>query len=375
VAARRPDLPEATGEVFDRALAKEPRERYPSGAAFAAALSEVLGSKTFDRATLRPSQSSRVVPGQPVRADSRQKKGKPWIWLAAGVVGLALIGALMFLVLRGNDGQKATPVPTRVAGLKPTDTAQAVPTAAPVIPKPTAEPTSTATPSPTATLTKTPTARPTNTPTRTPTLVPTASPTIDVQDILFQDDFSTNENDWMVGEYSSEWSDGEHTLAGGKYQIFMDSKQDAARWTYLPDLSVKNFTLTFDVTLIDTAGDFSSGAPAAVIQLRHNSSGDYYRLFFDDDAYKILVKQDGEYETVVDWTKNSAIKLEPGVENNFAITIDVTTISLFANGEKVAAVDDETLRARGKIGLGGALFEADQQAVFEFDNLVVTKPR
>jgi secreted protein with Ig-like and vWFA domain len=53
---------------------------------------------------------------------------------------------------------------------------------------------------------------------------------------------------------------------------------------------------------------------------------------------------------------------------------DVTTVTLYANGEELTAVDDATLRPRGKIGLGGALFEANQKATFEFDNLIVTTP-
>jgi hypothetical protein len=103
-----------------------------------------------------------------------------------------------------------------------------------------------------------PTARPTDTPTSVPTAIPTASPTVDVQDIIFQDDFSTGQNDWTVGEYSSEWSIGEHTIADGKYRIAVESKQGAARWTYVPELTAKNFALTFDATLVKTVGDFSS---------------------------------------------------------------------------------------------------------------------
>ncbi len=98
IRARRPDLPPALQNVINRALAKDPAHRYPTGAALAADLRRVAGGG-------RPSP----FVGAPVG-----KKGTPaWIWLIA-LVGLALAG---FVFLSGGGaGSKDD----RMTGIRPT---------------------------------------------------------------------------------------------------------------------------------------------------------------------------------------------------------------------------------------------------------------
>ncbi|NIV32984.1 MAG: hypothetical protein GWN58_27130 [Anaerolineae bacterium] len=43
IRARAPNLPEALAQVMDRALAKTPQERYPTGATLAQAVEEAWG--------------------------------------------------------------------------------------------------------------------------------------------------------------------------------------------------------------------------------------------------------------------------------------------------------------------------------------------
>jgi hypothetical protein len=95
-------------------------------------------------------------------------------------------------------------------------------------------------------------------------------------------------------------------------------------------------------------------------------------VLFDNDQYKVMVSRNENDVTLVDWTKNAAVRLEEGVENTFSIVLKGSTFVFFANGQQLTTVDDTTIKGIGQVGLGAALFEAKQTATFEFDNLVIT---
>jgi serine/threonine-protein kinase len=100
---RRPDVtyPEGLEEVVMAALAKKPEDRYPSAAAFAAALESVLqadagegGSITLPTPAPPAPKHEPARPIEPVRAPPKPKT--PWIMLGVGVV-LALVGVIALL--------------------------------------------------------------------------------------------------------------------------------------------------------------------------------------------------------------------------------------------------------------------------------------
>jgi serine/threonine protein kinase len=177
------DLPPACERVIERALAKDPEERYPTAAALAAAVAGLAQAEPMapptrpGRASLPPADTLPAAPS----ADRPRWRIPGWAWAVAGLVlivalAVALAGNLELLGLGADD---ATPTKTLEAPL--TEEAVAVaeapsqtPSAAPSATR-TAQPTPTATPSPSHTAEPTPTRTPTASP--SPSQTPTVTPT------------------------------------------------------------------------------------------------------------------------------------------------------------------------------------------------------
>jgi eukaryotic-like serine/threonine-protein kinase len=163
-----PDVPAPVRALVERALAKDPADRFPDGAAVAAAVRAVAHGGALppsaattqlvpgagDRTTVLPTlggaaaggprtgpqTAPRTMPplaGPPVDArddgyddlgpDQGQPRRRLGLWALAGLLLLLVVGGVAFLLTRGNepgDGGTATP---------PATSAPAVPTSAPAV--------------------------------------------------------------------------------------------------------------------------------------------------------------------------------------------------------------------------------------------------
>jgi serine/threonine-protein kinase len=183
------DVPADLAAVVHKALSKNPADRYPDGAAFAAAL---RGGLTAATAVVPPesptTDSTQVLPATPAQpagapvpppADRKKGRGKA-AWLVPLIV-LLLVAAIVIAAVALNSGDDDTEPPPSDDTSEPTRSEQSPtePTETPTEPTtpPTTEPTTPPTTEPTTPPT-TPTTPPTTptTPPTTPTTPPT-SPT------------------------------------------------------------------------------------------------------------------------------------------------------------------------------------------------------
>jgi serine/threonine protein kinase/formylglycine-generating enzyme required for sulfatase activity len=112
ITARYPGLPPAVDAVLHRALAKEPRERYASGIAFVTALAGALERQALARTVPPRSRVPEVVQAHPAPSVPQPVWAVPWVWIAGGVVVLALVGVSFLVVLSGGGGDDQRPNPT-----------------------------------------------------------------------------------------------------------------------------------------------------------------------------------------------------------------------------------------------------------------------
>ncbi|MBZ0307125.1 MAG: SH3 domain-containing protein [Anaerolineae bacterium] len=270
----RPQTPEAVTLVLERALAKEPGDRFPTVTAFAQAFQSAISGQegestgffAFKVQQERPNVPASPLPpatptpaayqhqpttvqtpppaAPPPAAPPSSGGRSPLIWIMGGII-LVLAVAVMALLASMNNGnqQGGTPVgqapsQTPAEGVTAEATAEVVVEAASSTPTPrptdTIAPSATRTPRPTLTPSRTPTVtrtptrtpRPTNTSSRTPTITrtprPTATPlpTSSVMnggvEVTFQDDFNGNglTNRWTIWNRRPQVSNGAMIFEG-----------------------------------------------------------------------------------------------------------------------------------------------------------------
>jgi serine/threonine protein kinase len=163
-----PYLPEAMDAIFERALAKNPANRYQSCAEFIAALQEAAGSEVRDPAFAQTMAAvalpnpRAVEPDAPTmlrKSDGRtapaapKSRSRTAVVLAAVVAALAIAGGSFatYLLTRGGSDTTAAPVASSPVATLPTATTSLVPATTP----PVTITTSATTTAPTVTVTST----------------------------------------------------------------------------------------------------------------------------------------------------------------------------------------------------------------------------
>jgi serine/threonine-protein kinase len=185
-----PDVPADLAAVVRKALSKDPADRYPDGAAFAAAL---RGGLTAATAVVPPetprTDSTQVLPatpaqptGPPVPPPTDRKKARSKAFWLVPLIVLLLVAAIVIAAFALSSGDDDNEPPPSDETSEPTQSEQSPtePTETPTEPTtpPTTEPTTPPTTEPTTppTTPTTPTTPPT-TPTTPPT-TPTTPPTV-----------------------------------------------------------------------------------------------------------------------------------------------------------------------------------------------------
>lgn len=128
-----PDLPPAVDAILNKAMAKRPQDRYQSAAELRAAVQRAVNGEEPEGAgqaarnedelqrtqRLQPETAAAAIetPSTTEPKPARTKGKRPFLPLAAGVVGLLVVLAVMGFIFLNGDGDSAdvTTVPTQVA--------------------------------------------------------------------------------------------------------------------------------------------------------------------------------------------------------------------------------------------------------------------
>ncbi len=209
--------------------------------------------------------------------------------------------------------------------------------------------------------TNTPAPPPSRTPTSpAPTSTPLSIPIPQSGDALLEDDFESDDSGWEIGEYDA----GNVGYADGVYFV-TSVEQNSTMW----GVAYRTFG---DVSISVDASQISAGPEdnnAYGIICREQGNGDgYYLRISGDGFYSILKADDGEFDTLVDWTTSSAIQ-EGNSTNRIRVVCNGSILSLYVNDQLLATAEDSTF-AEGDISLTATTYEEEATEI-HFDNLVV----
>jgi DNA-binding beta-propeller fold protein YncE len=115
-----PEIPEQLEEVIERAVSKDPEDRYPSAGALIAAARERQGSSLRPTGVLSAGEEGRTRPLRASRPGLPGLSRRAWQWVGAGVAVLAAVAAVAAMLLGGEDVSVSDPIaigspPLRIA--------------------------------------------------------------------------------------------------------------------------------------------------------------------------------------------------------------------------------------------------------------------
>lgn len=230
--------------------------------------------------------------------------------------------------------------------------------------EPEAAPTEEPTAEPTEEATEEPTAEPTEEPATEPTEEAMAEPL--EEGVLFAETFDSDANGWATGEFEDDLSQREILIEDGRYVFDLQAVETVYAEEVLPDQTFSDFILTVEATPSGQGEHYSYG-----VIFRLDAEGNGYAFEVGNDGLYSVMRYDGEWTALQDWTLTEAII--PGETNELTVAAEGNTMSFYVNGQGLTMVEDETV-AEGQIGLVVEIFEEGESASVEFDNLVVREP-
>jgi len=237
-------------------------------------------------------------------------------------------------------------------------------------------------PSPTATPTITHTTTPTHTstPTETPTPTPNLTATIQVQNalatatnaadkwhILIKDTFDSNKNKWQIKPSDSEFARTTYEIADGKYTWDITAHKAFIGWVSVNTKAEGDFYLSAEIKQ-------SSGPDSADygVIFREDTDSNFYYFGINKQGQYVLYLYNQEWSTLIDWTQSELIR--PGESNRITVIGEGSNFIFFVNDQYLTEITDDTIKS-GITALAIELTDADDHAVFEFDNVELRTPK
>lgn len=183
--------------------------------------------------------------------------------------------------------------------------------------------------------------------------------------VLLEDDFSDPDSGWEEGEYpggSVGYENGVYavTAAGGEGRMWGLANE------YFEDIIIE-----VDATQIAAPANDNNAYGVVCREQGDEDGSEYYLLISGDGAYAIAKIEGEEVEYLAGWTASDAVR-QGNATNHIRAVCDGSTLTLFANGERLATAEDVTFEG-GDIAFTATSLE-DEPTVIHFDNLVAREP-
>jgi hypothetical protein len=159
--------------------------------------------------------------------------------------------------------------------------------------------------------------------------------------LILHDDFTSEETGWETSETAA----GSVRYDYGAFIIHVAAASQTL-WSTIP---VEVGDLSFSIQAEQTAGDLQN---AYGLLFRFRDQNNFYAFLANGDGkYALLVKLNGQWSAIQDWTSASAI--QRGDANFLRVEARGARIALYANDSLLTTVQDDKL-SKGRVGLVAA---------------------
>ncbi len=181
--------------------------------------------------------------------------------------------------------------------------------------------------------------------------------------LAYEDDFSDSFGGWddAFDAYTTK------QYGNNRYQIEVTASNLVA-WG-LANRDVADFEVQVEARREDGAEDNSYG-----LLFRFEDRNNFYRFDISGDGFFLVSKfVDGNWNTLVDWTEAPNLNTELGADNILKVSAFGPNITVWANGQPLATVEDDSL-AHGNFGFFASTF-GEPYIWVSYDNLKMWVPK
>ena len=184
--------------------------------------------------------------------------------------------------------------------------------------------------------------------------------------LVLADDFASERNGWGTEASDDERAKSLIEVKDGKYVWDISTHKLAITWETADTTSLGDFTLAVDAKQIGGPTNAEYG-----VIFREDVDYDFYYFAINNlGQYTLLLWYD-DWITLINYTRSELI--HPNQSNRIGVIAHGSHFIFSINGERLVEYTSDRIKT-GKVGLIGALFRSNEQAVFEFDNFEVRAP-
>ncbi|MCJ7622399.1 MAG: DUF1080 domain-containing protein [Anaerolineaceae bacterium] len=186
--------------------------------------------------------------------------------------------------------------------------------------------------------------------------------------LIFKDQFDSNENDWDLGLREADSSSFQPDIEDGKLYFLSKSKTDipANDLRAAGNTTYSDFVLSFDVELINGY----NSSPAYGVFFRYTGDSNYYGFVITEYFYGFFITKGATYRTIIDWKNHSVLK--PNDVNHITVVAIGSEFAFIVNEKTLEIIRDNELNT-GRAGIYVQTSGPDD-VLIEFDNLKIWVP-
>jgi hypothetical protein len=187
------------------------------------------------------------------------------------------------------------------------------------------------------------------------------------EQVLLDDNFDSNANQWTEGSYDDEY--GKTTFViNGEYVWDIVAKKGVNQKSWAEKAPmVKDFISSVDAIHVSGAENASYG----ILFRIKDTNNLYYFAISDLGYYYVGSLTDGKWTTLIDWTETTLIHVN--ASNALKVIGIGDELTFYINDTVVDRIQDNA-HAEGTSGIGIELYDTGDKSHFEFDNFILTTP-